>query len=315
DTLKYRIPGESKKELKGRFEKRSSFNGFSGFVLTSFDKSRRFGFEESAIPNELHYSSSTPICDSKSEYIDKGKLLLEALQSERANKVILSRIHQSSYNSSTDQLFNELCTSYPDAFVYLVSSLSFGTWIGASPEVLLNCKEELFSTVALAGTKPAGKNVDWTSREKVEQQFVSEFIVSQLDDFQIVDLKTIGPKTVRVGPVEHLKTSFKFSFQSSDQVRLADTLHPTPAVCGSPRNAAMQIIDELETHDRSLYTGYIGLIGKKTALYVNLRCAQLIENDCYLYVGGGYTKDSVVLKEWVETENKAKTLLNVIEKL
>ena len=59
----------------------------------------------------------------------------------------------------------------------------------------------------------------------------------------------------------------------------------------------------------------IGVVGEQsTQLFVNLRCAEIIQNQAYLYLGGGFTKDSTVESEWSETENKAKTLLNVMKK-
>ncbi|MEY4792967.1 MAG: hypothetical protein RIT34_1776, partial [Bacteroidota bacterium] len=90
-------------------------------------------------------------------------------------------------------------------------------------------------------------------------------------------------------------------------------LHPTPAVAGLPQKVAVQYINALETHDRALYTGIIGnlRVGHEK-LFVNLRCAQVYEGKLYIYVGGGFTPDSVAEQEWQETENKSKTLLQLL---
>ena len=96
-------------------------------------------------------------------------------------------------------------------------------------------------------------------------------------------------------------------------IQIADKLHPTPAVSGLPQKEAIELIDSIEEHERSLYAGCIGVLGDRTDLFVNLRCAQLIENEYFLYLGGGFTKDSIAKKEWQETENKSRTLLDILE--
>jgi isochorismate synthase len=94
---------------------------------------------------------------------------------------------------------------------------------------------------------------------------------------------------------------------------IAKDLHPTPAVSGTPRKDALDWIRSEEKHERQFYAGIIGSMDEHSMnLYVNLRCAQIIGSDIYLYVGGGFTADSIPEKEWEETENKSKTLLNLL---
>jgi isochorismate synthase len=94
---------------------------------------------------------------------------------------------------------------------------------------------------------------------------------------------------------------------------LIRSLHPTPAVCGLPREKALQLIEKHETHNRNLYAGLIGYKSKEELnVFVNLRCMQVTENDFLLYVGGGITDQSIPENEWNETENKAKTLMRVL---
>jgi isochorismate synthase len=117
------------------------------------------------------------------------------------------------------------------------------------------------------------------------------------------------------GPVKHLRTDFSFR-TTREETELLDALHPTPAVSGLPRALALEIIENIEEHDRSIYTGYIGLLSPKDSkIYVNLRCCQIRPGNMFLYLGGGYTKDSNPELEWEETENKSKTLLDLVQKL
>jgi len=113
--------------------------------------------------------------------------------------------------------------------------------------------------------------------------------------------------------VKHLETNFEFSMKGVEPIVIADKLHPTPAVSGLPRKEAIELINSIEDHDRSLYAGCIGIVGEQTKLFVNLRCAQYLDQEYFLYLGGGFTKDSESMKEWEETENKSRTLLDILE--
>jgi isochorismate synthase len=74
---------------------------------------------------------------------------------------------------------------------------------------------------------------------------------------------------------------------------------------------ALNLISSVEAHDRFLYTGIVGIFSKSDAtLYVNLRCAQLQNDTAYLYLGGGFTPQSIPELELDETENKSKTLIS-----
>lgn len=315
DVLTYRVPLQSVIEKRGSFIKVDSFDSVTGFILASFDKSDRFVFVESDEESRLHYSKEKPHVDTKDSYLDNANSILTPLINGDVDKAILSRIEQCSFTSDPKTFFDALCEKYPDAFVYLVSSELFGTWIGATPEVLLAGENEQFYTYALAGTKSSEESIEWTSKEYQEQQYVADFIQNILVSAGVEELNASEVKTVNVGPVEHLRTDFNFRTSDSNRMNLVEQLHPTPAVSGAPRAKSIELIYSVEKHQRSLYAGFIGPLESNLNLFVNLRCAQLFEDECYLYLGGGYTKDSVPENEWIETENKAKTLLNVIKNL
>ena len=91
-------------------------------------------------------------------------------------------------------------------------------------------------------------------------------------------------------------------------------MHPTPAVCGLPKNKALEFLLKNEIHNREFYSGFLGPvnIGKSSALFVNLRCMQLKDKEAVIYVGCGITADSQPEKEWEETQLKSQILLSVI---
>jgi isochorismate synthase len=97
-------------------------------------------------------------------------------------------------------------------------------------------------------------------------------------------------------------------------------LHPTSAVCGTPKESAIEWIKEAENHDRGLYSGFIGPVNidQEIRLFVNLRTVQLEQKQDQIlatyFAGCGITEDSEVEKEWLETELKCATLKAIIEK-
>ena len=97
---------------------------------------------------------------------------------------------------------------------------------------------------------------------------------------------------------------------------IASALHPTPAVCGTPRLYSKHFIESNEGYKREFYTGYIGLMNNelsRSQVYVNLRCMKIEGNIANLYVGGGITADSEPKAEWEETQNKLQTMLHVLK--
>jgi len=312
DRLKYRLPNGETVSKQGAFCERQFEHVKEGFIVTNFDKSRTFVFEESYRISPAPHEEK-PLCYSKEVYLEKADRFIQEIQSQRLSKAIFSRIKSHASTRSVDEVFDDLAEKYPSAFVYLISSEHFGTWIGATPEILISCEKGVGETVALAGTKRADDQSEWEEKEKFEQQYVTDFIENQLKHLSLGSISQQGPKDRIAGPVKHLETKFEFKLNNTHPIEIANKLHPTPAVSGLPQNEAIDLIKNSEEHDRSLYTGCIGLVGEQTQLFVNLRCAQYFDNEYFLYLGGGFTKDSEAEKEWEETENKSRTLLNIIE--
>jgi isochorismate synthase len=265
-----------------------------------------------------------PFCVDQEGYLSNCRNYLEQIKAGELEKAVLSRVETTSgAGISRHKLFDELCTSYPSAFVYYLQSQTHGNWMGATPETLLTVDQTSFTTMALAGTQvDAGlplPHVSWGAKEKHEQALVTKEIVERIKMVHTAK----GPETVRAGNVLHLQTTIRGKIVTQGFARAAQignlitALHPTPAVCGLPREKAFALIQKEEHHKRELYTGFLGLFDPKneTQLFVNLRCMQDFGDEFALYLGGGITSDSDPTKEWEETELKAQTLLSVIEKM
>lgn len=326
DFLAYRFPGKEIVQSVGTFTKldkidssENSFiiSDFRGENLFSFSSNQNLQLTDSF--NKWHYHSVIPEVIDYPKYMRNAQVFLSAMQELGMKKVVFSRVKKVSFcTENTHVFFNSLCDKYPKACVYLASSSLFGTWIGASPEILLEIHKQNVFTMSLAGTKAFENQEEWAKKEIEEQQFVTDFILETLSEQGISEIETQGPYTYEAGPVKHLRTDISFDLGNRTPLELAAVLHPTPAVSGLPQALAIELIEAIENHDlnydRFLYAGYLGLISSEhTKLFVNLRCCQLQPDAAYLYVGGGFTKDSNLELEWQETERKSKTLLSVIQ--
>lgn len=241
-------------------------------------------------------------------------------------KIVPSREKRVDLPDSFDGIesFQKLCIAYPNAMVSLISIPKIGTWLGATPELLVSVEDKtIFKTVALAGTKIAEEGVDlkqvaWTQKEIEEQALVSRYIINNFKKIRLREFEEHGPKTIVAGNLLHLKTEFSVDMKATNFPQLGSVmlnlLHPTSAVCGMPLETSLAFLNQHEGYDREFYSGYIGPvnINSNSYLFVNLRCMQLLEKQAIVYAGAGVTIDSVPESEWNETEMKLNTLLNVI---
>ncbi len=257
---------------------------------------------------------------SKEDYLTDIQSSISEIKHTKLSKVIISRLIPFERRSeSLGQLYMQLRSQTPNAFVYLVNLPESGIWMGATPEVLLKSNGKTMETVSLAGTQNRrdDSSYSWHTKDIEEQAFVSRYMLDVFYRFNIHPYSTQGPETLESGKVAHLKTSFIFSAKKIAG-KLGDfiaELHPTPAVCGLPKSKADRFISKIEKHDRRYYTGYLGpwRLNDSVRLFVNLRCMEVTPDKYLLYSGGGITDKSVPEDEWDETNNKARTLLSAIE--
>lgn len=251
---------------------------------------------------------------------------LHEINQSTFEKVVVSRtkVVDMSDDFSIAQSFEKLCNLYPNALISFVTIPSLGTWMGASPEVLISVEDKkIFKTTALAGTQPYTpginlRHVAWTQKDIEEQALVERYIISCFKKIRLREYDEHGPRTVIAGNLIHLKSDFTVDLEATQFPKLGSImlqlLHPTSAVCGVPLDTSLEFIKKHEGYGRELYSGYLGPVnvGNRIDVFVNLRCLQLLNNKAVLYAGAGITQDSLPEKEWEETNLKLNTLLNVI---
>ncbi len=302
----------------------------NGFLMVPFHAGEPLFIPENesdrismTLPEFNAKSSHIQPYDSKVEQSRHEALVASAIH-EMENgpglKIVLARSGEIDIRAlDWELLITRLFGLYPNAFRYISYHPEHGLWCGATPEVLLKVRGEEFSTMSLAGTKipNAMGEVQWTQKELEEQKIVTQFVTELLKDFTAeMDISEVNNH--KAGKMVHLRTDFRGKFFSRQNIvrDAIHALHPTPAVCGLPRDMARDFILKNEHIEREFYTGYLGPIRARERifdLFVNLRCMKIVGNKAKLYAGGGITQASVPTDEWQETQNKLSTMLQVIQ--
>lgn len=254
-----------------------------------------------------HVATSEGVQTSRNEHRINVEAALKAIAEGELDKVVVSRTHVEPSKVPPETAFQNLCTMHPRALVYLMHHPVEGTWCGATPELLLRAQQHDVDTVSLAGTRRNGSQAAWTDKERQEQQVVTDHILDVLSGRGAHDVIQDGPRDKQYGDLVHLETRISARFPG-DLHALAKSLHPTPAVCGRPVEAASDFIRTHEHHNRTYYAGFLGWSSPfGCAYYVNLRCAHWATNGVVLYAGGGIVAGSVADDEWSETEAKLQS--------
>ncbi len=325
----------------------ASLNGRRGFVVAPFAASKdcpvlliRPDKTTSIAVSELPDSADTATPKATLTEADRAGYAADfqrfhsQILAGNFQKIVLSRCATAVAVSKPSllQLFSRACRMYPRMFVALVSTARSGTWLTATPEILLKGECGLWETMALAGTMSLSddqlsfdnppvsmgesddKGIDWSAKNIREQRFVASYIAESIAPFA-ANMTEKGPYTVRAGNLVHLRSDFSFTLPHAEQLgNLLDALHPTPAVCGLPKRSTLQFILDNETIPRRYYSGIIGPIDADglTNLCVSLRCMEIISDKYRLYAGGGLVDASTETAEWLETEAKMGTMGSVI---
>ncbi len=326
----YRLPNELQAtrlvQSEGNPELLASvaeLNGKEGFVIAPFaasgecpvlllhpDRVSQFPIRERM---EVPLEETPSTQEEKVHYAHDFACFHDELEKGSFRKIVLARCSRvNAAVSSVEELFVRTCRLYPRLFVALVSTPRSGTWLMATPEVLLCGEDGEFSTMALAGTQ---KSPEWSEKNREEQQYVTDYIERCVKGF--ADGYTLnGPYTTMAAHLYHLRTDIHFRL--ADTSRLGDVLeqlYPTPAVCGIPKEETREFILRNEHRPRKYYSGFVGPVSPlgKTALFVSLRCMNIREGGyCDLYAGGGLLRESEMEKEWAETETKLQTIKKVL---
>jgi isochorismate synthase len=247
-----------------------------------------------------------------------ARVALDAIEHGDASKIVLARsarltLAQTARTTSLARTLTSAEGSY--RFVARRSEMIFA---GATPERLVEKRGDLVRTEAVAGTAPAEHHdTPLEEREKDRREHLA--VVLAIDEALVPLVQAMehadAPVVRRHGPVAHLVTPFEGRVLRRIHVLdLADALHPTPAVAGTPRDAALDFIAAHEGIARGWYAGPIGWfdLNGDGELAVALRCVRIDDKDLHVYAGAGIVAGSDPDAEFDETRLKMRAALGAL---
>jgi menaquinone-specific isochorismate synthase len=249
------------------------------------------------------------------------------IEEGRFDKIVLARCQELTAPGRLHPLrvLNGLRQRFPDCYAFSLANGRGQSFIGASPERLLRVEAGMLLTEALAGSAARGRTASEDAalaaallgdeKELREHRHVLTSIEKRLTPLGLRLEHASWPGLTRLAIVQHLHTPVSAALPPG--VRMLEVLaglHPTPAVGGSPREAACAHIRGLEGFPRGLYGGPVGWIDHRGGgeFFVGIRSALIDGSRARVYAGGGIVAGSEPGKEFAETELKFQALLEAL---
>ncbi|BAJ00091.1 menaquinone-specific isochorismate synthase [Shewanella violacea DSS12] len=241
-------------------------------------------------------------------------------------KVVLSRLTQLEVNEEINPWMLLACWQgrNPSSFQFGFQFSPNRTFISCTPERLYRRRHRELFTEALAGTTTRGLNqeedallatqLQEDSKNSHENQLVSQHIVDVLSPLSRYVGAEESPKVFKLSHIQHLHRSIRAELKPEvDDFQLLLAMHPTPAVGGLPREAAMDFIRQQEGYARGWYAGACGYFNHyESEFAVAIRSALIEPGRINLFAGAGIVSGSEADAEWAELENKLTTILSIL---
>jgi isochorismate synthase len=269
--------------------------------------------------------SATP--SDRASWEEAVRESLRAIQAGSISKTVLARTLEVELDAPVDpvDVVTHLWDSNRGSHAFLFEPVPGSTLVGAAPETVATLRDGVFHATAVAGSIRRGE----TGREQAE--LAARLLASEKDrveqrialDDMVARLETVAhqirtdpqPHVLTLSRIQHLETEIRASVPSDvgilDLLRL---LHPTPAVCGLPRDAAMAFLGEEEPFHRGWYAGPVGLFDPEgNGIFVPaLRTGVSTGSGWRLFAGAGIVDGSVPALEWEETTIKFEPVLEAL---
>lgn len=266
---------------------------------------------------------------AEEQHVEAVAAAVKLLRAGELRKVVLARALDVEFESAVDPayLLHNLVAENPEGFTFAAPLPAPGasTLVGSTPELLVRRSGQLVAAHPHAGTAPRSadpvRDADnaaqllASAKERTEHALVVDAVVEGLRPFCRRMSVPAEPALTSTPAVWHLGTSITGELADDvSALRLAAALHPTPAVCGTPTDAARTLAAELEPFDRGYYAGAVGWVDAAGdgEWAVSIRCAEVADRAMRLYAGGGIVAASDPVAELAETSAKFATLLRAM---
>ena len=286
------------------------------FALSSNDKKALPKKNKSKLKIKSNMSKKTfkSIILKAKKYIKKGDIF----------QVVLSQRFECKITKDPLEIYKKLRSFNPSPFMFYFNFKDFQI-VGSSPEILVRLRNNKITIRPIAGTRPRGANI------KKDNFYKKQLLTDKKELAEHLMLLDLGRNDVgKISKTNSVKVTEKFRIEKYSHVMhivsnvegkfkkeysLLDAMlagFPAGTVTGAPKIRAMEIIDELEKSKRKMYAGSIGYFSadRNFDTCIALRTALIKNNKFYIQSGAGIVADSVPEKEYQETVNKAKALIN-----
>jgi menaquinone-specific isochorismate synthase len=251
---------------------------------------------------------------------------ISKIEGSRIDKVVLARDLIATAKNAIDSrpILQKLATNYPSTWVFAVDGL-----IGATPELLLRLSRGMVTSRVLAGTIPKtgddakdlalAASLARSSKDLEEHEYAVRSVAEALEPFCTSTNVPDAPFVLHLANVMHLATDVTGALIESakhvDVFALLKSLHPSAAVCGTPRNIAFDVIDEIEGMNRGRYAGPVGWIDARGdgELGIALRSGQITDNAIRIFAGCGIVAGSDPDIELAESAAKFEAMRSALD--
>lgn len=275
--------------------------------------------ENYEVPRVRHNYKETS--DDKADWNRLMNAIADGISRGEMTKVVSSRevefTSETPYNVAS--ILANLVDNNPNCFIFGYEK-DGRTFVGASPEILVRHRGSEILSYALAGTAPKDGPNAWTEEQLltntkniIEHNIVRDRIVNTMR--QITPDVTVGETGImELSHLYHLRTIITAKDSTKSLVEWAKLLHPTPALGGEPREKALALLQEYESHERGMYAAPFGFMKDMGdgIVVVAIRSALIMDNVLYAYAGCGVVADSNADEEYAETNNKMRTILDAL---
>lgn len=277
-------------------------------------------FEDSCIGKIEHtYTNNS---NDYEEWKELFSNIFEKIQNKEVKKVVASRKVEivCEFAINVESVLLNLLEKNTESFVFAYHK-SGETFLGASPEVLVEKQGSHITSYALAGTitkteenkKEQGAKLLHDEKNNHEHRIVAESIASVMKS-QASSVEVGEIRLMELRNLFHLKTNISAHDDTLALLDWVKLLHPTPAMGGEPRERALQIIQEYEKHERGMYAAPFGIVDTKGdgIFVVGIRSGLVVGNTIYAYAGCGIVAQSDCDEEYKETNSKLRTILECL---
>ena len=244
----------------------------------------------------------------RDRWFDAVCQLVARIRQGQVDKVVLARdeLATAAHPIDVRPVLSRLATAYPQTWTFCVANL-----VGASPELLVRQDGGRIASRVLAGTIPGDRDhtslaaaLSSSSKDLAEHEYAVASVARALRDHVSALHVPDEPFVLRLPNVMHLASDITGMVRDGGSVlQLADLIHPSAAVCGTPTDAARALIGEYEGMDRARYAGPVGWVNADGdgEIALALRCGLIEGGNVRIFAGCGIVADSRAAAEWEET--------------